>query len=72
MDVVPGTYYAKAVAWAQRKGIVAGYGNGMYGPEDSFTREQLVTLLCNMQVYLSPTSQSLLFSRIPGKYLHMP
>jgi len=45
MDVAPGAYYAKAVAWAQRNGLVAGYGNGMFGPEDSITREQLATIL---------------------------
>ena len=44
-DVIPGAYYAKAVAWAQEKGIIAGYGNGMFGPEDSITREQMATIL---------------------------
>ncbi|NLE24976.1 MAG: S-layer homology domain-containing protein [Clostridiaceae bacterium] len=44
-DVIPGAYYAKAVAWAQGKGIIAGYGNGMFGPEDSITREQMATIL---------------------------
>lgn len=44
-DVNPGAYYANAVAWAQQKGIIAGYGNGMFGPDDSITREQLSTML---------------------------
>ena len=44
-DVIPGAYYANAVAWAQEKGIIAGYGNGMFGPEDSITREQMATIL---------------------------
>lgn len=44
-DVKPGAYYANAVAWAQKKGIIAGYGNGMFGPDDSITREQLAAML---------------------------
>ena len=44
-DVIPGAYYTNAVAWAQEKGIIAGYGNGMFGPEDSITREQMATIL---------------------------
>lgn len=44
-DVKPDAYYAHAVAWAQKKGIIAGYGNGMFGPDDSITREQMATIL---------------------------
>ena len=44
-DVNPDAYYAKGVAWAQEKGIIAGYGNGMFGPEDSITREQMAAIL---------------------------
>ncbi|NLO38261.1 MAG: hypothetical protein GX115_02130 [Ruminiclostridium sp.] len=44
-DVKPGAYYAHAAAWAQKKGIIAGYGNGMFGPDDSITREQMATML---------------------------
>ncbi|MDD4239026.1 MAG: S-layer homology domain-containing protein, partial [Desulfotomaculaceae bacterium] len=44
-DVKPGAYYANAVAWAQKKSIIAGYGNEMFGPDDSITREQLAAML---------------------------
>lgn len=44
-DVVPGAYYTQGVAWAQEKGIIAGYGNGMFGPEDTITREQMAAIL---------------------------
>ena len=44
-DVKSSAYYANAVAWAQKKGIIAGYGNEMFGPDDSITREQLSTML---------------------------
>lgn len=44
-DVPAGAYYAKAVAWASDKGIVAGYSETQFGPEDTITREQLAVIL---------------------------
>lgn len=44
-DVKFGTWYTKGVLWAQDAGIVTGYGNGKFGPNDSITREQLATIL---------------------------
>ena len=44
-DVNPGKYYYRAVLWAQQKGIVSGYENGMFGPDDSVTREQVIQML---------------------------
>lgn len=44
-DVVSGQYYTQGIAWAAEKGIVAGYGNGLFGPDDSITREQLAVML---------------------------
>ena len=44
-DVAADQYYTDAVAWASANGIVGGYGNGTFGPNDSITREQLVTML---------------------------
>lgn len=44
-DVAPGQWYANAVAWAAENGIVSGYGNGRFGPNDPITREQLATIL---------------------------
>lgn len=44
-DVISSTYSAKAVAWAQKRGIVSGYGNGMFGPENNITREQMIAIL---------------------------
>lgn len=45
LDVPSGTWYSDAVAWAVEKGIVNGYGNGLFGPDDSITREQLAVIL---------------------------
>ena len=44
-DVKAGAYYAKAVAWAAENGIVGGYGDGTFGPNDEITREQLAAIL---------------------------
>lgn len=42
------TYYHDAVAWAEETGVVNGYGNGYFGPNDNITREQLATILYRM------------------------
>ncbi len=44
-DVAPEQWYAGAISWAASKGIVGGYGNGKFGPNDPITREQLAAML---------------------------
>lgn len=44
-DVPAGQYYAKAVAWASANGVVSGYGDGRFGPNDPITREQMALIL---------------------------
>jgi len=44
-DTKPGTWYGDAVAWAAEIGVIAGYGNGVFGVNDPATREQAVTIL---------------------------
>ena len=44
-DVPSGAWYGAAAAWASEKGIINGYGNGRFGPEDTITREQLAAML---------------------------
>ena len=44
-DVSSGDYYADAVAWAAQLGLVSGYGNGQFGPNDAITREQTAAIL---------------------------
>ncbi|MDR0424232.1 MAG: S-layer homology domain-containing protein, partial [Clostridiales Family XIII bacterium] len=46
-DVPAGLWYSDAVAWAAANGIVTGYGNGAFGPNDDISREQLATILYN-------------------------
>lgn len=44
-DVADGAWFADAVDWAAFQGIVSGYGNGAFGPNDPITREQLTVML---------------------------
>lgn len=44
-DVAAGSWYGGAVAWADSCGIVTGYGDGTFGPDDSITREQMAAVL---------------------------
>ena len=45
-DVDLDSWYAPAVRWAASEGIVNGYNETTFGPNDSVTREQLATILC--------------------------
>ncbi len=40
-DTVAGQWYSDAVLWATEQGVVNGYGNGLFGPDDNITQEQL-------------------------------
>lgn len=44
-DVSTDTWYTEAVRWAAGQGIVSGYGDGTFGPNDPITREQLAVML---------------------------
>ena len=44
-DVSGGDWYANGVAWASVNGIVTGYGDGRFGPNDPITREQMAAIL---------------------------
>ena len=50
-DVAAGQYYNNAVAWANANGIVTGYGNSKFGPNDKITREQLAAILYRYAQY---------------------
>lgn len=51
LDVPEDAWYADAVAWCSDKDIMEGYGNGYFGPNDSITREQLVSILYRYAQY---------------------
>ena len=44
-DVRPGKWYEIPVAWAYGMGITSGTGEGTFSPNDTCTREQIVTFL---------------------------
>ncbi len=44
-DVKKGMWYTPYVVWAAENGIVTGYGDGRFGPDDLVTREQICTIL---------------------------
>lgn len=50
-DVPAGQYYTDAVAWANANGIVTGYGNGNFGPNDTLTREQMAAIIYRYAAY---------------------
>ena len=50
-DVAPDEYYAPYIAWAAQNGIVNGYGDGNFGPEDNITREQIAKMTANYITY---------------------
>ena len=50
-DVAAGAWYADAVAWAEKNGIVSGYSDGAFGPGDPVTRAQTAVLLRNYARY---------------------
>ena len=50
-DVPDNAYYAEAVSWASEAGIVNGYGNGKFGPNDPITREQMASIFCRYTDY---------------------
>ncbi len=44
-DVADTAYYADAAVWASANGIVTGYADGTFGPDDPITRQQLAAIL---------------------------
>ena len=50
-DVESGFYYEDAITWAAANGIVTGYSDSQYGPEDAITREQMAAILYRYAQY---------------------
>ena len=44
-DVVEGAWYYDAVRWAYGAGIIEGYGDGRFSPDDTLTREQMAAII---------------------------
>ena len=50
-DVEQGVWYTDAVNWAASKGIVKGYSDTVFAPNDTVSREQLATILYRYAEY---------------------
>lgn len=46
-DVPIGQWYNNAITWASTRGIVSGYGGGVFKPDDPVTLEQVLVILHN-------------------------
>ncbi len=44
-DIIPGEYYEKAVAWAQKNGIVMGYSDEIFMPDRFISREEMAAIM---------------------------
>ena len=50
-DVADGMYYTKAIAWAAANGIVNGYADGTFQPDQTISREQMAAILYRYAQY---------------------
>ena len=50
-DVMEGAYYFDAVAWAAENGIVMGYTDGTFKPENMITRQEMAAMLARYARY---------------------
>ena len=50
-DVFESDWYNNAIRWASANGIVEGYGDSIFGPNDSITREQMAAILWRYAKY---------------------
>ena len=54
-DVAEDDYYHDSVLWAAEKGIIKGYGDGRFGPNDVLTRQDFAVILMRYTVYVEHT-----------------
>ncbi len=52
VDVNQKFYYAEAIEWASRNGIIQGYSHALFGPDDVVTREQMCKLVNSFLKYM--------------------
>ena len=50
-DVPDGKWYTEAIRWAASEGIISGYGDNTFKPEDIITREQMAAMLYFYEEY---------------------
>jgi hypothetical protein len=50
-DVKADKWYSEAIAWGNKNGIVVGYGDGTFKPEQNITQQELCTILHHYAKY---------------------
>lgn len=50
-DIANGIWYTNPIVWCNQSGIITGYGNGLFGPADAITREQVALILYRYTSY---------------------
>lgn len=60
-DVAQDNPHIDAITWAQEHGYLSGYGNNLFGPEDSMTIEQAMVMI--YRVSSSPTANQSVLNR---------
>ena len=50
-DVSSKQWYATSISWAEKSGVVHGYGDGTFKPDAAVTREQVAVMLANYATY---------------------
>lgn len=48
-DAEPGVWYSAAVVWASEKGLLKGYGDGLFGVDDPVSREMLSVVMARQK-----------------------
>ena len=61
-DVASEAWCTEAIRWAASQGIVGGYGDGTFGPNDPITREQLAVMLWRYSGSPAATGKELHFN----------
>ena len=51
LDVASGSWYENAIAWGAENGVVDGYSDTLFGPDDPITREQMAAMLHKYALY---------------------
>lgn len=69
---VPGKHWAyTAAAWAKGAGIATGYSDGVFGPEDHVTREQLAVFLYRYAIYKGePIAEGVVTLYADAQFIH--
>jgi hypothetical protein len=61
-DVSLDAWYAEAIIWGESTGVIEGYGDGTFGPEDYVTREQMAAMFWRYEGRQQPTQETLDFT----------